>query len=119
MKQEPLLAVNDLHVHFAVRAAGRPWQKAAALKAVNGVSFTLQAGETLGIVGESGCGKSTLARAIIGLAKVHSGSMLWQGQDLTALSSKALRLQRGDIQMIVQDPLASRNPRMAVGDVIS
>ncbi len=82
MKQEALLAVNDLHVQFAVRAAGsRPWHKAAALKAVNGVSFTLQAGETLGIVGESGCGKSTLARAIVGLAKVHSGSVLWQGQD--------------------------------------
>ena len=120
MKQEALLAVNDLHVQFAVRAAGsRPWHKAAALKAVNGVSFTLQAGETLGIVGESGCGKSTLARAIIGLAKVHSGSVLWQGQDLTALSGKALRLQRRDIQMIFQDPLASLNPRMTVGDIIA
>ena len=120
MKQEALLAVNDLHVQFAVRAAGsRPWHKAAALKAVNGVSFTLQAGETLGIVGESGCGKSTLARAIIGLAKVHSGSVLWQGQDLAALSSKALRLQRRDIQMIFQDPLASLNPRMTVGDIIA
>ena len=120
MKQEALLAVNDLHVQFAVRAAGsRPWHKAAALKAVNGVSFTLQAGETLGIVGESGCGKSTLARAIIGLAKVHSGRVLWQGQDLTALSSKALRLQRRDIQMIFQDPLASLNPRMTVGDIIA
>ena len=120
MKQEALLAVNDLHVQFAVRAAGsRPWHKAAALKAVNGVSFTLQAGETLGIVGESGCGKSTLARAIVGLAKVHSGSVLWQGQELTALSDKAQRLQRRDIQMIFQDPLASLNPRMTVGDIIA
>ena len=120
MNRDILLSVNDLQVQFAVRRAKSwPWQPAAALKAVNGVSFELKAGETLGIVGESGCGKSTLARAIIGLVKTHAGSVLWQGQELTALDAKALRLQRRDIQMIFQDPLASLNPRMTVGNIIA
>ncbi|KLT72833.1 peptide ABC transporter ATP-binding protein [Neisseria arctica] len=121
MKQtQPLLQVRDLRVVFRVREAKSwPWQKTALLQAVNGVSFDLQPGETLGVVGESGCGKSTLARAIIGLVKAESGSVLWQGQDLTKLDAKTLRLKRRDIQMIFQDPLASLNPRMTVGDIIA
>ncbi|MFV2030026.1 murein tripeptide/oligopeptide ABC transporter ATP binding protein OppF [Neisseria sp. S1] len=121
MKQpQPLLQVRDLRVVFRVREAKSwPWQKPALLQAVNGVSFDLQPGETLGVVGESGCGKSTLARAIIGLVKAESGSVLWQGQDLTKLDAKTLRLKRRDIQMIFQDPLASLNPRMTVGDIIA
>lgn len=117
---ETLLSVRDLHVTFDVKADNAWfWQKPATLKAVNGVSFDLQAGETLGVVGESGCGKSTLARAIIGLVKAKSGSIIWQGEDLTALSPAAMRLKRREIQMIFQDPLASLNPRMTVGDIIA
>lgn len=117
---ETLLSVRDLHVTFDVKADNAWfWQKPATLKAVNGVSFELKAGETLGVVGESGCGKSTLARAIIGLVKAKSGNIIWQGEDLTALSPAAMRLKRREIQMIFQDPLASLNPRMTVGDIIA
>lgn len=117
---ETLLSVRDLQVSFDIKADGAWfWQKPATLKAVNGVSFELKAGETLGVVGESGCGKSTLARAIIGLVKAKSGNIIWQGEDLTALAPAAMRLKRREIQMIFQDPLASLNPRMTVGDIIA
>ncbi|UOP05670.1 murein tripeptide/oligopeptide ABC transporter ATP binding protein OppF [Conchiformibius kuhniae] len=116
----PLLQVSDVHTHFAIKQDGAFfWQKPATLKAVNGVSFTLNAGETLGVVGESGCGKSTLARTIIGLVKAQSGSIKFQGEELVGLPEKAMRLKRKDIQMIFQDPLASLNPRMTVGDIIA
>ena len=117
---EILLAVDNLAVRFPVkREGGWFWQPPLSLQAVGGVSFQLRAGETLGIVGESGCGKSTLARAIIGLAPVHSGDVRWQGETLIGLPPKTLRLKRRDIQMIFQDPLASLNPRMTVGDIIA
>lgn len=116
----PLLEVKDLKVQFKIRnTESWFWQKPAALKAVDGVSFCLNAGETLGIVGESGCGKSTLARAVIGLVQAHSGSILWEGEELIGLPEKSMRLKRRDIQMIFQDPLASLNPRMTVGDIIA
>ncbi len=115
-----LLSVKDLEVEFKIRdAQSWFWQAPASLKAVNRISFELQAGETLGIVGESGCGKSTLARAIIGLAQPNSGSILWNGEELVGLSEKAMRLKRKDIQMIFQDPLASLNPRMTLGEIIA
>lgn len=115
-----LLSVKDLEVEFKIRdAQSWFWQAPASLKAVNRISFELQAGETLGIVGESGCGKSTLARAIIGLAQPKSGSILWNGEELVGLSEKAMRLKRKDIQMIFQDPLASLNPRMTLGEIIA
>ena len=118
--QQPLLRVSDLHVQFKVKPEGGwIWQKPDILSAVNGVSFELNAGETLGVVGESGCGKSTLARAIIGLVKAHSGNIVWQGEELTGLSVKKMRLKRKDIQMIFQDPLASLNPRMTIGEIIA
>ncbi|WP_406827729.1 murein tripeptide/oligopeptide ABC transporter ATP binding protein OppF [Microbulbifer sp. ARAS458-1] len=117
---EVLLDVQALKVHFSIKQENAwPWTKPANLKAVNGVDLKLYAGETLGIVGESGCGKSTLARAIIGLTKVTDGNVLWLGQDLTALDEKSLRATRKDIQMIFQDPLASLNPRMTIGDIIA
>ncbi len=116
----PLLQVTDVEVAFDIKQHGAwPWQKPATLKAVNRVSFTLGAGETLGVVGESGCGKSTLARAIIGLVRARGGSIRFEGEELIGLSRQAMRLKRKDIQMIFQDPLASLNPRMTVGDIIA
>ncbi len=115
-----LLSVKNLEVEFKIRdRKSWFWQPAAALKAVNRISFDLQPGETLGIVGESGCGKSTLARAIIGLVQPKSGSILWNGEELAGLSEKAMRPKRKDIQMIFQDPLASLNPRMTIGEIIA
>ncbi len=115
-----LLSVRNVQVSVKVKRDNAAfWQKPAALKAINGISFDLAEGETLGIVGESGCGKSTLARAIIGLVKTDGGSILWHGNELTGLSAKALRGKRREIQMIFQDPLASLNPRMTIGEIIA
>lgn len=120
MSTTPLLQVRDVHTAFDIKREGAFfWQKPATLKAVSGVSFDLYPGETLGIVGESGCGKSTLARTIIGLVQARSGSILFEGGELVGLPEKAMRLKRKDIQMIFQDPLASLNPRMTVGDIIA
>ncbi|WP_049236378.1 murein tripeptide/oligopeptide ABC transporter ATP binding protein OppF [Moraxella canis] len=116
----PLLQVRDVQTHFNIHKKGAFfWQKPATLKAVSGVSFDLNAGETLGIVGESGCGKSTLARTIIGLVKAKSGSIRFNGEELVGISEKAWKTKRQEIQMIFQDPLASLNPRMTVGDIIA
>lgn len=93
--------------------------KASSLKAVDGVNVRLYEGETLGVVGESGCGKSTFARAIIGLVEATDGQVVWLGQDLTKMKSVQRRETRKEIQMIFQDPLASLNPRMTVGDIIA
>ncbi|MFC3873477.1 murein tripeptide/oligopeptide ABC transporter ATP binding protein OppF [Neisseria musculi] len=115
-----LLSVSDLQVFFNVRNSKTAfWQKPATLKAVNGISFDLAEGETLGIVGESGCGKSTLARAIIGLTPANGGSVLWRGSSLSGLSAQELRRKRREIQMIFQDPPASLNPRMTIGEIIA
>ncbi|HEX6992953.1 MAG TPA: ABC transporter ATP-binding protein [Gammaproteobacteria bacterium] len=115
---EPLLAVRDLKVHFPVRRRG-VWGKAATLKAVDGVDLTLAPGETLGIVGESGCGKSTLARAILKLVPVSGGTVWLGGRDVTAVAQKAFRPYKRDLQIVFQDPLASLNPRMTVGDIVA
>ncbi|NIF21915.1 MULTISPECIES: murein tripeptide/oligopeptide ABC transporter ATP binding protein OppF [Pantoea] len=116
----PLLEVENLRVHFDVKQ-GKRWfgGEHKTLKAVEGVSLRLYPGETLGVVGESGCGKSTLARAIIGLVKASSGRVSWLGSDLLGQSEAVWRAARSDIQMIFQDPLASLNPRMTVGDIIA
>ncbi|HCN16382.1 MULTISPECIES: murein tripeptide/oligopeptide ABC transporter ATP binding protein OppF [Psychrobacter] len=116
----PLLKVRDVHTTFDIKQKGTYfWQKPATLKAVNGVSFEIFAGETLGVVGESGCGKSTLARTIVGLIEANSGSILFNEEELVGASKKTMRMKRKDIQMIFQDPLASLNPRMTVGDIIA
>lgn len=115
-----ILDINNLKVQFSIPSTSLlPWAKPSTLKAVDGVSLKLYEGETLGVVGESGCGKSTLARAIIGLVPASEGSVVWMGQDLTQLKREDLRLKRKEIQMIFQDPLASLNPRMNVGDIIA
>ncbi len=117
---ETLLRVEDLKVYFDIRPEGAmPWTKSLKLKAVDGVSFDLKAGETLGIVGESGCGKSTLARAVISMVPAESGHIVWLGKDLAGKTGDAIRPVRREIQMIFQDPLASLNPRMTIGDIIS
>ncbi len=115
-----VLEVAGLSVHFPVREHHHWFRRSVkSLKAVDDVSFTLYEGETLGIVGESGCGKSTLARAIVGLADVTEGSITWAGRSLTGRNKKAWRWVRRDMQMIFQDPQASLNPRMTVGEIIA
>jgi oligopeptide transport system ATP-binding protein len=104
---EPLLRVTDLRVEFGAHAA------------VSGATFDLFPGETLGLVGESGSGKSTLARAILRLVRASRGSVLWRGRDLLSCDGAALRRLRRDLQIVFQDPLASLNPRMTVGETIA
>ena len=120
MTAKPLLDVSDLRVTFPIRREGdMPWTPPRLLQAVGGVDFTLNPGETLGIVGESGSGKSTLARALIGLAPA-TGRAIWQdGTELIGLSARQMLKYRADIQMVFQDPLASLNPRMTVGQIIA
>jgi oligopeptide transport system ATP-binding protein len=114
-----LLAVEDLGVHFAIPVGGLLRRRYLPLKAVDGVSFELNAGETLGVVGESGCGKSTLGRAVLRLIEPHRGRVVWLGEDLGALGAEALRRHRRAMQIVFQDPLASLDPRMTVGDIIA
>ncbi|OXX34567.1 oligopeptide ABC transporter ATP-binding protein OppF [Vibrio sp. V09_P4A23P171] len=120
-EQKPLLLdVKNLKVHFNIASKSAwPWSKPSNLKAVDGVNVRLYEGETLGVVGESGCGKSTFARAIIGLVEATEGEVVWLGNDLTKMHEVERRKTRKQIQMIFQDPLASLNPRMSVGDIIA
>ena len=111
---ETLLDVQDVKVTFPVKGEGL-FAPQNRLKAVDGVSFTLRAGETLGVVGESGCGKSTLARAVLQLLPADSGRVVWLGQDLTREKKGAIRQARKGFQIVFQDPLASLDPRMPVG----
>lgn len=114
----PLLEVRDLRMHFPVR--GGLWLKARAwCRAVDGVSLTLRAGETLGLVGESGCGKSTLGKTIVRLNQPTSGQILFEGADLAPLSQRALKPLRRDIQMVFQDPGESLNARHSVGQLLA
>lgn len=120
VEKKLLLEVKDLKVQFDIPSKSMlPWAKPNKLKAVDGVSIHLFEGETLGVVGESGCGKSTFARALIGLVPAAAGNVVWLGQDLTRLPHEEMREKRKEIQMIFQDPLASLNPRMTVGDIIA
>jgi oligopeptide transport system ATP-binding protein len=118
MMAEPLLSVSDLKVHFPL-GKGLLGRVTGVVKAVDGISFDLKPGETLGIVGESGCGKSTLGRAILRLTKATDGKVVWLGQDMFGLDKKTLRRARRDLQIIFQDPLASLDPRMTVGAIIA
>lgn len=116
----PLLQVRDLKMHFPITRGTFIQREVARVKAVDGVSFDIRKGETLGLVGESGCGKSTTGRAILQLYAPTAGSVKFDGNELTTLpSEKALFPFRRRMQMIFQDPYASLNPRMTVGDIIA
>jgi oligopeptide/dipeptide ABC transporter ATP-binding protein len=114
-----LLELQDVRTHFPVETGFLFDRRAGVVKAVDGVSLRIARNETLGLVGESGCGKSTLARAILRLAPLTSGRVLYDGTDLAALSKEEMRARRLKIQVIFQDPYASLNPRMTVYDAIA
>ena len=111
MTAAPLIEVRDLKVHFRVKT-GALFARDAVLKAVDGVSFTLAPGETLGVVGESGCGKSTLGRAVLKLIPPTAGEVIWLGRPIQELSTAEMRQLRRDMQIVFQDPLAALDPRM-------
>jgi oligopeptide transport system ATP-binding protein len=110
--------VVDLKVHFPITRGLILQRQVGAVKAVDGISFRIQQGETLGLVGESGCGKSTTARAILQLYRPTSGHVLFEGEDLCHLQGAPLRRTRRHMQMIFQDPYASLNPRMTVASIV-
>jgi oligopeptide/dipeptide ABC transporter ATP-binding protein len=114
----PLLEVRDVVKHFPVRASAVLRRQVGSVHAVDGVSLSVQRGETFGLVGETGCGKSTLARCITGLQAVTSGHVLIDGEEITGLSRSALRPYRRRMQMVFQDPYGSLNPRRPVGAII-
>jgi oligopeptide/dipeptide ABC transporter ATP-binding protein len=114
-----LLDVRDLVMHFPVKSNGLLRKTVAHVQAVSGVSLSLDAGETLGVVGESGCGKSTTGRAILQLHKPTSGSVTFEGRELVGLSEDQMRPIRRDLQIVFQDPYASLNPRMPVNDIVA
>ncbi|BBY27655.1 ABC transporter ATP-binding protein [Mycolicibacterium sediminis] len=114
----PLLEVTDLVKHFPVKSGIIVDREVGRVKAVDGVSLTIGAGETLGLVGESGCGKSTLSRTILQLTAPTSGSVRFEGEELVGRSRRAMRPLRRQMQMIFQDPYASLNPRKRVGQII-
>ncbi len=115
---EVLLEVRDLVKHFPI-GGGLFAKPRGAIRAVDGVSFTIRRGETLGLVGESGCGKTTTGRCILQLERPTSGHVIFEGRDLTALDQTALRAVRRRMQVIFQDPYSSLNPRMTVGQIIA
>ena len=116
-RTQDLLKVENLSKNFSISAG--LLSKPLKLRALQDISFTVKRGETLGIVGESGCGKSTLGRCILQLLTPDEGKVLWLGQDITRLPEEEMRKKRRDLQIIFQDPLASLNPRMTVGEIIA
>ncbi|MEJ0060240.1 MAG: dipeptide ABC transporter ATP-binding protein [Terricaulis sp.] len=115
----PILSVDDVRVQFPIRVPGGIFGKTKQLRAVDGVSFSLKPGETLGVVGESGCGKSTLARAIVQLLPRSAGAVTFLGRALLPSEQESIRRARHDLQIVFQDPLASLDPRMSLGSSIS
>jgi oligopeptide transport system ATP-binding protein len=113
-----LLKVENLKVYFPI-LRGIFQRRVGDIKAVDGISFDVIRGETLGLVGESGCGKSTTGRAILQLYRLTDGSVILDGEDLSKLHGRALRQRRRKMQMIFQDPYASLNPRMTIGEIVS
>ena len=119
MGNKTLLEVKDLKLHFPIEEGLLFKKQVGAIRAVDGIDFQIREGETLGLVGESGCGKSTTARAIAQLYKATSGEILFNNKNLNNLSSHDLLEERKNIQMVFQDPYASLNPRMTVGEIIA
>jgi oligopeptide transport system ATP-binding protein len=116
---DEILRVEDLAVHFPVMAGVILRRQVATVKAVDGVSFTVKRGETLGLVGESGCGKSTTGLAILGMLPTTHGRVVFNGDDVTTYDRKQLRNFRRQVQMVYQDPYGSLNPRMKVRDIVA
>lgn len=115
---DDLLVVEDLVKHYPVQTGVLFRRTVGQIKAVDGVSFRVGAGETLGVVGESGCGKSTLAKVLMRLEPATSGAVRYEGEDVLTLKGAALKRMRRKVQMVFQDPYTSLNPRMTVGDII-
>ncbi|MFI1969194.1 peptide ABC transporter ATP-binding protein [Streptomyces cinnamoneus] len=115
---EAILEVRDLVKHYPLTRGVLFRKQVGAVRAVDGVSFDLRRGETLGVVGESGCGKSTVARLLVHLERPTAGRIRYKGEDVTRLSGRALKAVRRNIQMVFQDPYTSLNPRMTVGDIV-
>ena len=117
-RPDALLAVNDLKKHFPIRQGILIQRQIGAVRAVDGVSFSVAPGETLGLVGESGCGKSTTARVVSKLLEPTAGSVIFEGHDIARYSRSRMRALRTDIQMIFQDPYSSLNPRHTIGTIV-
>ena len=115
--ERPLLEVRDLKVHFPIRS-GLLRRQTGSFKAVDGVSFTVEAGKTVGLVGESGSGKTTIGRTLVKLIPATSGEVLWKGENILPMTEKEFRPLRRSIQYIFQDPFGSLNPRMTIGAII-
>ena len=116
---EPILEVRDLVKEFPIKSGGVIRRTVGAVQAVSGVSFAIRPGQTLGLVGESGCGKTTTSRAILHLQPANSGEVLFEGRDVTTMSSAELRRMRRNMQIVFQDPYASLNPRITVNEIIA
>ena len=119
MPPEPLLRVEDLKVHFPIVSGAIARKETGRIRAVDGVSLTVMAGQTLGLVGESGCGKSTTGLAILRMQPVTSGRIVFENTDITALDQTRMRPIRRRMQMVYQDPYGSLDPRMTVADIVA
>ena len=118
IKTDKILEIKNLVKYFPL-TGGMFGRQIGQIHAVDGISFSLQEGTTLGLVGESGCGKSTLGRTLLRLIEPSSGEIFFEGKNITKIKQKELRILRKKIQMIFQDPFASLNPRMSVREILS